>query len=521
MRGVRHATLNVMSETFRPRRHCPRLASPPQSALARAMAAFPADADRRRLLETVNWDLPDMAMNAPWDRGDSHLQTSLFWVHPLSTVAMLGDDALFETALALADHRSDREIWFSDERQTKTLARWEQTGVLETVAARGSVKMLQALLPVLQRRHGRIGEMGKVWDAVAQHSDQGRGEKTYARILSLLTRAQRAEHRAHYRFIGRSEPPANGGGPLTVMEKRWRRISYTAALESAATAGNAEMLKAILASRHAQVTWKTLKAALDPSSGSLDLAQQLLENLPETSVSQSNSLFANEIFEAMQALGQSVARWEQVDPKWPKEWAGLQLTVVPALVMGLLQRWNDLGPAAQEAWRLARKSKNQPGPALKLAPALVRLENMAQARTASAILWPESGNRDFIDILPSLEEWQAIGSHQESPWWALRAEQVAQMTASQVSDYLDLLGLEAMGRWRPDANMSAPRAEADILRLGWLWERWGDAAPKTLVAWVDWAIASFEPAQRALIHAIRLGTEVVSPLPAKRPMPRL
>lgn len=451
--------------------------------LHQALSLVQDAATRTALLEAIDFDAPDTRRTLGYDRGDGLIQADLAHIHPLSTIAGLGDEDLFTQALARAHATSTRPIALGARRQIREMSDWVDSGVLDTVSALGTPTMLQQLLQVLRER-SRLSrglrpqaEHGEAdpWQAMAKHATPDTSPEAYIKKLQLLDRYERACSRSQQGYTERQQvPPQDGTGRLSVWEKRQRATRHTHALASAAHHGNATLVQALLQMGHAHITPLAVAEAL--RSGGADVAETMLSHpkglasmlqLEPTVIEKDrwsrwrdpNTLEAGEVLDLCAALGDCVQQWQQVEPeKVPEGVVDLQLAaadrVLPA-VLKLLGRFS--------AEQLLKAQASQPSlaaPVRSLAPVLERLDEASciQVDRALSSNHPCAPKTVFATMkalrtLPTLKEWSAWLPEASAPWARHQLHKLRTLTKSETAQYRDsLLANELVKFWEKTPN---------------------------------------------------------------------
>lgn len=490
--------------------------------------------ERTALLGAVDWDAPDTRRSEGWDRGGGLVQADISHIHPLSTIAQVGDEALFNEALGMAHQKSTKPVYLGERREMRAMADWVESGVLDAVASCGSPAMLKALTDVLLKRPKLTRSMGMnfesnradPWASLAKHGDRTKPAAHYQHILMLLDRYARASQRSQMEFSNRKKPAEDGSGPLNVWEKRLRSGVYTHALWFAAKHANAPMLEAVLAIGHAPITLEAVGNALE--AGGADLAEQLLshrkgwsvlirqplvevkDNAPSHMLRQPHQsreqLDLKEVLDAQRALGECASLW--LGPETaalPDEYRQTQLDAADRLVMPMLDLFARFTPPHHAAAAQPGSSSTR-APEWTLCPLLLRLSavdapHAMAAITAQHIEGPEMG------ALPALWMWQTLLASPDSAWVDLQKTRISALSPEATDLYLKKLRSELETHWLQQTNWQQPpddRQKAvpldELAVLDTVWPLLSLPSPElTLARWLGETLksANLPPAEEA------------------------
>lgn len=437
------------------------------SFLGQMLAMTSSHESRCAIVRAVDWNAPD-TYRGPEYKGalSDQYNATIHYLHPLSTVILLGDRALFKEALAQANATSDSAIYLSG--HTAPLSDWTAWGVLETALMAGSPEMVEDLTHTLlgrarltqsidinlsSRRQGRLDP----WQALARGKGVTAGTD-YKKKIKLIDQYIRAQYRSFYNGAGKPQP-ADGSGPLSAREKRLRGQHHTYALEMAAKAGNSELVQTLLEMGHARASLKAISGALAVSPL---LAKTILDHpngeahlatLPsQGSAAARGQDITNQI--EMKALIETMKTLADVASRDESEYREAAYSTCVSLVR-LLGRFPPYAEGKNQT--LADRFGTI------LLPALLLLD-MPDAQMAMDTF--KAHNALDTTTLPRLGDWEIMSKRPECAWTVLAGKTLFDCTTIKQTpnSYAEHLALQAMMQW---AEGKDPRISIGSLRLAW------------------------------------------------------
>lgn len=424
----------------------------------------PDEQTRQALLEAVDWLAPDAMLSPPYSAfSNDWKEAHVLFAHPLSRIAALGDEALFRQAL----DRAARLPWSNCNveigREKVNMSDWAGAGVLDAVAAHGTVNMLDALIKELLPRKRRSlnmpmshsGDGPMPWWAMARYGSRSDSPQVYIKKLEMLDRYVFAESRARVCYHARNakprKAPADGSGRVGVWEKKMRVAYHEAALSYAAKAGNFPMAQALLHMGHASISMEAIDDALDSGSGRTAL---LLASHPKGLASHQNlpismedrrgfsRVVSDKVVRIDNLLGALVSAGKSIE-KWAGKGSDSPLfdVEVPALIQAGVLVLDFLGKISPAVLDKREHKKTDGHYAEKMLPLLVRL-GPSEARRAAEILHLASEGGLDMAPLPTAAACAGLVEFQDSPWAHVISSHLQAMDEKSFNGYIAWLAAD-------------------------------------------------------------------------------
>lgn len=462
-----------MSNTPFPARYFSHVDSGSQATfLLKALKASPSD-QRPALLECVDWNTPDVRLSAPWQASPDQLQAELVQVHPLSTVAQVGDEELFARALELAQAKEVVGLGVGERRDMVVFSDWVTSKVLSSVCAHGSPASVKLLVDTLATRLDHTRQIDVVpgprngygtspWKAMALFGSREASLGHYQSVLAEVDRFARIQLRSNLRSTSGESPRMDGGGRLNRWEKDLRARVYSMALLEACRHGNEPMFEAVLEAGHAQPSLAHVHAAVIAGAG--DLALRLVEhplglsrwfdqplllkpahqsfNTIGDLLLDPGELMPREVAAVLIQAGKSFQAWQELDKEHPahpfKENQQECLVEVTSKLLGL---WRRFPAEANDIVHLSDKV------AQCLLPMLLTFDEKQAIQAEDALVGTDRERIEAGVALPDLIRWDLVLDSEDSPWAKRLMDRVANLCPKSLRGYLEALEVALFSEW--------------------------------------------------------------------------
>lgn len=412
--------------------------------------------------------------------------------HPLTTVALLNDPALFNEALAQADASSQDPIYIDHKNSHVSMSDWVKSGALTQIFALGSLDICKSFVNTLLKRlpltssiQVNNDDAQNPWKSLARHNAH-ENARSLAGKIKLLDQFARAKHRNQFGAAS-STLSADGTGRLNATDKRVRQGIHANSLLWAAKEGNMAMVDALLDMDHHTIYMSTVQKSIH--GGHYDIARKLLSHpRGEADLSQRKTI-ANDtaissgivfmptlsfgsIQNSLSSLGYQV--------KTNLDHAKRHQNSVSDVCMSLL-RLTQCFSAAQ----IKDRAKDMPGGEhgtydAEMFPALLMLGEEDADKALSIVL---SRHPDgALGALPGVFEiGQALEQVPESPWLEKTLQRIGTLGPDNLAAYLKKLG-ESLQR---GLTSNTPMPLVEYAALKHIWSRLEDKSPRSLPMWIE------------------------------------
>lgn len=412
--------------------------------------------------------------------------------HPLTTVALLNDPALFNEALAQADATSQTPIYIDHKNSTVAMSDWVKSGALTQIFTLGSLENCKSFTTMLLKRLPLTATLQFIqddaqnpWKSLARHALH-EDKRSISGKIKLLDQIFLAMHRKQFGQPSSTQSP-NGAGRLNAFDKRARQGAHANSLLWAAQEGNQAMVDALLDMDYHTIYMSTVQKAIH--GGHYDIAHKLLYHAKgEADLSQRKTI-ANDtaissgiVFQPTLSFGSiqnslsSLGYQVKMNPDHAKR----HQDAVADVCMSLIRLTQSFS-----AEQIKDRAKDMPmgehntydG---EMFPALLMLGEEDTDKALSIVL---SRHPDGpLGALPGVFEiGRALDQAPGSPWLEKTLQRIGALGPDQRSTYLKKLG----GSFQRGLTANSPMPAVEYAALKCIWSRLEDRAPMPLNLWIE------------------------------------